>query len=154
MKKRERLELIKTIVLENAIETQNDLVKLLENEGLKATQATISRDINEIGIVKVPASDGRYIYGLSKEKATQEQDSFRRAENAVKSVSENTAGLEHLLHIDVIPGNSYLIKRFLLERFGQLIFSLIADDDSLLLILKDPKDSEQIRQEIKSLLAD
>jgi transcriptional regulator of arginine metabolism len=63
------------------------------------------------------------------------------------------AGLEHLIHIDVVPGNSYLLKRFLLERFEGLIFSLLADDDSLLLIVKNAKDSDRIRQEIKSWMA-
>ena len=55
MKKSERLELIKKIVAENAVETQHDLLKLLEAEGLTLTQATISRDMNEIGIIKVPS---------------------------------------------------------------------------------------------------
>lgn len=63
------------------------------------------------------------------------------------------AGLEHLIHIDVVPENSYLLKRFLLERFEGLIFSLLADDDSLLLIVKNAKDSDRIRQEIKSWMA-
>ncbi|VUX18135.1 Arginine repressor [Streptococcus pasteurianus] len=45
MKKSERLELIKRIVAENAVETQHDLLKLLEAEGLTLTQATVSRDI-------------------------------------------------------------------------------------------------------------
>ena len=49
MKKNDRLELIRKIVQENKITTQGELVKLLQNEGLKATQATVSRDINEIG---------------------------------------------------------------------------------------------------------
>ena len=48
MKKNDRLELIRKIVQENKITTQGELVKLLQNEGLKATQATVSRDINEI----------------------------------------------------------------------------------------------------------
>lgn len=65
MKKNDRLELIRKIVQENKITTQGELVKLLQNEGLKATQATVSRDINEIGITKVPTEDGSYIYGLS-----------------------------------------------------------------------------------------
>ena len=52
MKKNDRLELIRKIVQENKITTQGELVKLLQNEGLKATQATVSRDINEIGITK------------------------------------------------------------------------------------------------------
>ena len=153
MKKRERLELIKKIVLENEIETQKELVKLLENEGLQATQATISRDINEVGIIKVPASNGRYIYGLSKEISKKEESTPKPAEKAVKFISDQVAGLEHLIHIDVVPGNSYLLKRFLLERFEGLIFSLLADDDSLLLIDKNAKDSDRIRQEIKSWMA-
>lgn len=68
MKKSERLELIKRIVAENAVETQHDLLKLLEAEGLTLTQATVSRDMNEIGIIKVPSPEGPYIYGLSKDK--------------------------------------------------------------------------------------
>ena len=52
MKKNDRLELIRKIVQENKITTQGELVKLLQNEGLKATQATVSRDINEIGITQ------------------------------------------------------------------------------------------------------
>ena len=54
MKKSERLELIKKMVSENAIETQHDLLKLLEERGLTLTQATVSRDRNESGIIKVP----------------------------------------------------------------------------------------------------
>lgn len=54
MKKKDRLELIRKIVQENKITTQKELVRLLQAEGLKATQATVSRDINEIGITKVP----------------------------------------------------------------------------------------------------
>ena len=150
MKKRERLELIKKIVLENDIETQNELVGLLKKEGLQATQATISRDINEVGIIKVPASNGRYVYGLSKGTGRKETSVPKPEESSIKSISEPAVGLENYLHIDVVPGTSYLLKRFLLQQFKGLIFSLIADDDSLLLIAKSPKDSASIRQEINS----
>ena len=46
MKKKDRLELIRKIVQENKITTQEELVRLLQAEGLKATQATVSRYIN------------------------------------------------------------------------------------------------------------
>ncbi|EJN94374.1 arginine repressor [Streptococcus ratti] len=154
MKKRERLELIKKIVLENDIETQNELVRLLEKEGLQATQATISRDINEVGIIKVPTANGRYIYGLSKGNTRKEASAPKPTENSIKAVSDEISGLENFLHIDVVPGTSYLLKRFLLEQFEGLIFSLIADDNSLLLLAKSPKDSDRIRQEIKTWMKD
>lgn len=67
MKKSERLDLIKKMVLSHEIETQHELLKLLADYGLELTQATISRDMNEIGIVKIPSGTGRYVYGLSQD---------------------------------------------------------------------------------------
>lgn len=128
MKKNDRLELIRKIVQENKITTQGELVKLLQNEGLKATQATVSRDINEIGITKVPSEDGSYIYGLS---------------NVPRRLGVSPVGSKRLIRIDrqqafmniqVQPGTSRLIKKILLDEYKHLIFSLIADDDSLFLV--------------------
>ena len=85
MKKKDRLELIRKIVQENKITTQGELVRLLQAEGLKATQATVSRDINEIGITKVPTEDGSYIYGLS---------------TAPRRVGKSSVACRRLLRID------------------------------------------------------
>lgn len=148
MKKSERLELIKRIVLANTIETQHDLVKLLQEQGLNLTQATISRDMNEIGIVKIPSQNGRYVYGLSQENGKRISVRPTPIKSTVLAISDKLPGLEHMLHLDVVPGNSRLIKRLLLNDFAQQIFSLIADDDSLLLIAKTPSDADAIRQQI------
>ena len=94
MKKNDRLELIRKIVQENKITTQGELVKLLQNEGLKATQATVSRDINEMRVDR--------------------QHAF--------------------MNIVVQPGTSRLIKKILLDEYKHLIFSVIADDDTLFLV--------------------
>ena len=142
MKKSERLELIKKIVAENAVETQHDLLKLLEAEGLTLTQATISRDMNEIGIIKVPSVDGPYIYGLSKDKTKKVGQVSVPIKSTVLAVSEETEGLENMINLDVIPGNSRLIKRFLLEDFKDSLFSVIADDDSLLVVAKTAEDKK------------
>ena len=154
MKKSERLELIKKIVAENAVETQHDLLKLLEAEGLTLTQATISRDMNEIGIIKVPSVDGPYIYGLSKDKTKKVGQVPVPIKSTVLAVSEETEGLENMINLDVIPGNSRLIKRFLLEDFKDVIFSIIADDDSLLVVAKTAEDAAAIRQEVRKWMTD
>jgi transcriptional regulator of arginine metabolism len=113
MKKNDRLELIRKIVQENKITTQGELVKLLQNEGLKATQATVSRDINEIGITKVPTEDGSYIYGLS---------------TVPRRVGGTSVAPRRLLRVDrqhafmnivVQPGTSRLIKKILLDEYKQ-----------------------------------
>lgn len=154
MKKSERLELIKKIVAENAVETQHDLLKLLEAEGLTLTQATISRDMNEIGIIKVPPVDGPYIYGLSKDKTKKVGQVSVPIKSTVLAVSEETEGLENMINLDVIPGNSRLIKRFLLEDFKDSLFSVIADDDSLLVVAKTAEDAAAIRQEVRKWMTD
>ena len=124
MKKKDRLELIRKIVQENKITTQGELVRLLQAEGLKATQATVSRDINEIGITKVPTEDGSYIYGFS---------------TAPRRVGRSSVACRRLLRIDrqhafmnilVQPGTSRLIKKILLDEYKHLI----ADDDTLFLV--------------------
>ncbi len=154
MKKSERLELIKKIVAENAVETQHDLLKLLEAEGLTLTQATISRDMNEIGIIKVPSVDGPYNYGLSKDKTKKVGQVSVPIKSTVLAVSEETEGLENMINLDVIPGNSRLIKRFLLEDFKDSLFSVIADDDSLLVVAKTAEDAAAIRQEVRKWMTD
>lgn len=145
MKKRERLALIKTMVTTHAIETQQELVQLLEQEGLVATQATVSRDVNEIGIVKVPDQQGRYIYGLPKEKKPAAE---KTRESEIQSL-KGFARLENCLHLDVVPGTSRLLKRLLLETFKPSIFSLIADDDSLFLMAISVEDAQNIERELQ-----
>ncbi len=66
MNKRERLEVIKDLVVRFPIDTQEEIVERLEAMGVNATQATVSRDIKELGIIKVPSADKGYIYGLPK----------------------------------------------------------------------------------------
>ncbi|MDR4436604.1 arginine repressor, partial [Bacillus tequilensis] len=53
---------IREIITRNEIETQDELVDMLKQDGYKVTQATVSRDINELHLVKVPPNNGSYKY--------------------------------------------------------------------------------------------
>lgn len=64
MNKGQRHIKIRDIITNNDIETQDELVDILKNQGFNVTQATISRDIKELHLVKVPLMDGRYKYSL------------------------------------------------------------------------------------------
>ncbi|MBQ1416496.1 MAG: hypothetical protein IIY91_04180, partial [Selenomonas sp.] len=55
-----RQGLIKRIIEEQIIETQEDLAEALRASRIKVTQATVSRDIKEMMLIKVPTGDGRY----------------------------------------------------------------------------------------------
>ena len=64
-KKKARLQLIKSIIREHVVGCQENLAKLLADEGVVVTQATLSRDLKALRISKVANSEGSYMYVLS-----------------------------------------------------------------------------------------
>ena len=62
MTRNARQDKILELITENIVETQDDLTRMLKESGFHATQATISRDIKELGIVKVPFDGKRQKY--------------------------------------------------------------------------------------------
>lgn len=62
MSRRRREGVILEIVSEETIHTQAELVAALARRGIEVTQATVSRDVKRLGLVKVPAEDGAYRY--------------------------------------------------------------------------------------------
>lgn len=64
MTKGQRHIKIREIIANHDIETQDELVDQLKKAGFNVTQATVSRDIKELHLVKVPLMDGRYKYSL------------------------------------------------------------------------------------------
>ncbi|MDO5690828.1 MAG: arginine repressor, partial [Tissierellia bacterium] len=64
MKKYTRQRLILDLIEDNVIQTQEELSEYLKVNGVRATQATISRDIKELRISKVQTSDGEYRYAI------------------------------------------------------------------------------------------
>ncbi|HEL1812055.1 TPA: arginine repressor [Streptococcus suis] len=139
MNKRERLEVIKDLVVRFPIDTQEEIVERLEVMGVNATQATVSRDIKELGIIKVPSADKGYIYGLPKA-------------GLVKVKSQNVfevSVMDKMINLRLVPGSSAVVKRRILEQFQEHVFSVIADDDSILLIVTNEGIISQIEQTVR-----
>ncbi|MEQ9764383.1 arginine repressor [Streptococcus jiangjianxini] len=151
MRKNERLELIRKIVTEQEIETQQELVTILESKGVTATQATVSRDINSIGIIKVKGNRGGYVYGLSNEAAKRYMSPLQRAaEENILTVTLGQSEIADMINIVVVPGSTKYLKRLILEDYADQIFSLIGDDDSLLLIATTEENARELAGTFRS----
>ena len=59
---------IREIISNEKIETQDELVKRLNEYELNVTQATVSRDIKELQLIKVPTPSGQYVYSLPNDR--------------------------------------------------------------------------------------
>lgn len=93
MKKRRQSKILEIISLYN-VETQEELQQYLKESGFEITQATISRDIKELRLVKVLSNEGRYIYSRNKSEISEEEkrtnsiliESIQSIESAMNTV--------------------------------------------------------------------
>ena len=142
MNKKERLEKIRRFVTDYQIGTQEEIVEHLKEAGISATQATVSRDIKELGIVKIPLKNNKYIYELPKSIVK----SLQLAENNI--VGSERMG--NMINLDVIPGNTAFVKGQLVDAFSDQIFNCLADDNSILIILRNEEDAKEMFEQVKN----
>lgn len=142
MNKKERLEKIRRFVTDYQIGTQEEIVEHLREAGISATQATVSRDIKELGIVKIPLKDNTYIYELPKSIVR----SLQLAENNIIHAER----MGYMINLQVIPGNTIFVKSQLTTVFSDQIFSCIANDNSILMVLKSEETAKDIFEQVKN----
>src|SRR5947199_7905210 len=94
---------IRDIISNNEIETQDDLVDELKNAGYNVTQATVSRDIKELHLVKVPLTDGRYKYSLP---ADQRFNPLQKLKRSLIDAFVRIDSAGHLLVMNCLQGNA------------------------------------------------
>lgn len=139
MKKKERQFLIKQIVLDNNVATQEELLQYLKKEGIEATQATISRDIKELNLIKTPASDGRTKYTLFQQNHTSLES---KLENTLKEVVVEITTVKFINIIKTLPGNAHVVGALLDDLSIPNIAGTICGHDTCVIISKDEEDGE------------
>lgn len=142
MNKKERLEKIRHFVSDYEVGKQEAIVEYLKKSGITATQATVSRDIKELGIVKIPLKNNTYIYELPKSAST----SLKLADNNILKFEL----LGNMINLNLVPGSTAFVKRQIVEDFSKDIFSILADDDTILLIFRSEEMAHQVLEQIRN----
>ena len=138
--KSRRHELIKKIIGEEIIETQEALAEALRSRHMRVTQATISRDIKELFLIKVPAGGGRYRYAVSP------HESVRFSEGRMKRLFKDNVMRcdysENIVLVKTIPGAAATVAAALDASDWQEGIGTVAGDDSIFVLVK-PKDAAE-----------
>ncbi len=134
LKKAERQGKVLQTIRENSVETQEDLAILLQKAGFDVTQATISRDIKELGITKTPTGNGRYRYVLPKEKVFE--DSKERVRRLFQDSVISIDSSENLIVIRTLMGNAHAVAAVIDDMGIPRIVGTIAGDDTILVVVK------------------
>lgn len=140
---------IREIISNHDIETQDELVDMLRKEGFNVTQATVSRDIKELHLVKVPMMDGRYKYSLP---ADQRFNPLQKLKRALMDAFVKIDGAGHLLVMKTLPGNAHAIGVLLDHLEWNEIVGTICGDDTCLIICRTPEDTEVISKRLLDML--
>ncbi len=122
------------IIRGKPIETQEDLAASLQEEGFEVTQATVSRDIKELGITKTPTGSGRYRYVVPKERAVE--DSRHRMRRLFQDSVISIDSSENLLVIRTLTGNAHAVAAVIDNTGIPEIVGTIAGDDTILIVVK------------------
>ena len=143
MSKKNRHKIIKEIVLTNDISSQDILLNILIDKGFDITQATLSRDIKELKIVKAPNQNGDYVYQHSEITITQEDNTPLAVFGFVRIDFSGQLAI-----IKTRPGYAMGIAAEIDNKATDTILGTVAGDDTILLI---PKENVARANVLKSL---
>jgi len=136
MKARRQMK-VQEIITKEIIRTQEDLADRLHLAGFAVTQATVSRDIKEMGLIKVPSAGDDYRYAVSPDAhpANLHDRLKRLMRETVVSINDT----ESLVVIRTIPGNAHALAAVIDNSNWEEIIGTVAGDDTILLVIK-PKE--------------
>ncbi|MBM7544014.1 transcriptional regulator of arginine metabolism [Weissella beninensis] len=150
MRKAERHELIRRLVRSQTFERQDQLVSAIEEKaGKKITQATISRDLKEMHLVKVRLKDGGFAYQYSLNDFSIDETRLSRL---LKRNIESLAIQDTLVMIKVVPGTGEVIGNLLEAMEFEEVFGVLVNDAKIMLFIKDDFNGQELAVKIRELL--
>ena len=139
------LELIKKY----EIETQEDLSAYLEQEGYQVTQATVSRDIRELKITKVPNGKGRQKYAVLK------NDVEHLADKYIRIMKDGVTGMDtaqNILVIKTVSGMAMAVAAALDAMHLSEVVGSIAGDDTIMVAVRTSHDAVLVKDKIAEMM--
>jgi transcriptional regulator of arginine metabolism len=149
MQKTKRLLAIEKIITEENISLQEELLRKLKGKGISCTQATLSRNLRQLGVSRVPDGTGGYRYSLSENLRSPGNTSLKLN---IVPVIQDIIEAKGLLVIKTIPGNASNTAFFIDGAGRYEIAGTIAGDDTILLIPRDGITIQQVHTCLEIIL--
>lgn len=147
--KNQRHTKIIELITENEIQTQEELAARLNAEGYQVTQATVSRDIKQLKLVKLPTVSGGQRYGLQLEENTKLDDKYV---NVLKAGFKSMDMAQNILVIKTISGMAMAVAAAIDGfKFPQIV-GCIAGDDTIMCAVKSVDDTYYVMDEFRKIL--
>lgn len=148
--KSKRHEKILELIRDNDIETQEQLLQQLQENGFNTTQATISRDIKQLHLIKEPIGRGQYRYAVSVQRSRLNvADKLRTIFRESVLTVDNA---QNIVVIKTLPGLANAAGSAVDGMDVPYLVGSLAGDDTALLIMRDTESALDFTEEIKEML--
>lgn len=143
MSKRERQSQILSLIKRKRVTSQEALREFLANQGIDVTQATLSRDIRDLRLVKVPGADGTAHYSIP-----EEWESTPSLSSLMPTLFLRAEGVDHLLVVRTLKGAAQTVAAGIDWEEWPEVLGTLAGDDTILVVVR----SDEARREIQERL--
>ena len=144
MKYKRQGQIIK-IIKEKQIKTHEQLIDELNKAGYNVTQATVSRDIKDLGLIKLPVQGGGSVYAVSQ---ISEQDSDRQLNMFSDAVLDIDCAL-HTVVIKTYAGMAQAVAASVDALMKNEFLGSVAGDDTVLIIAASPESASDIAEKLR-----
>ena len=137
------------IIQKNEVETQDELSALLEKDGFRVTQATVSRDIRELKLTKIPTAGGRQKYAVitdAPEKLSKKYERVLREGFLSMDMAQN------ILVIKTVSGMASAVCAAIDAMKMREIVGSIAGDDTIMCAIRTVDDTYAVMKKIRRIV--
>lgn len=146
MSKRERHDALLDIIRSHRVTSQDSLRELLVERGFDVTQATVSRDIRELRLVKVPVADGTSHYTLP-----EEWENTPPLETLLPTLYVGAEGTRNLLVVRTMTGGAQAVALAIDWEEWPEVLGTIAGDDTILIICQQDKHVAVVKKRLRAI---
>ncbi|MBR3879228.1 MAG: arginine repressor [Clostridia bacterium] len=150
--KKGRQEKIIELITKYEINTQDDLIDMLGVEGYKVTQATVSRDIRDLDLVKVATPGGSYKYVVSR-LSKNGVGGVSLLRNPIVETVVNITAAQNIVVLKTTPGMAGAVATFIDRMPDSNILGSVAGDDTIIIVTPDNDAAVATAEKFKSVIA-
>ena len=137
------------IISEDVIRTQDELADRLNAEGFSVTQATVSRDIKQLNLIKVPTGDGTQRYARHQDSRAEIDEKYV---NVLRTGFKSMDKAMNILVIKTISGMAMAVGAAIDALNFPQIVGCIAGDDTVMCAIRTIEDTTKVMDQIERLL--
>ena len=145
--KKHRQSAILELIRSRRVRSQEELRALLGEQGFQVTQATLSRDLRELRLVKIPHAEGESYYSA----ASETDDVSPALERLLPHLLQSADGVGHIVVVKTLAGGAQAVAEAIdLEGWPEVI-GTVAGDDTILIVLREAKDGSALIHRIEDI---